>query len=367
MNKTAEVVEIQHEKAIQKYELTPERVNKMASEYMGLTVIREDAESYGVARKALTTCVKARTGTDARRKELTKEARQWQTDVNQAAKDLLAPLAPVEEHLKAELRKEEDRKEAIREEKRNKEIMRIAGIQEKIAEIEKHGVNLHLIGRPEMLAKRDYVGGLEISLEEYQEFAQQAKTVKETTLAAIIASYDALVVQAKADEARKVENERLERIRKEQEAEAARLKKIADEQAEKLNAEQKKIDDEKAAIQAEKDRIEADKKDEQERIDREKFEAQAKEDARIQAEKNAKEKAEREEREAVEKEEAEIAEMERLKALQPDKDLLLNYLSDTFPLQGVRFKSQKATELFDKFQEDLVNLIEALKTDIEKL
>ncbi len=331
---------ILQEKAIQKYELTPEAVAKMAEDYLKIEVIFDDKESYGVARDAKTRCVKARTGTEERRKDLTKEARQWQTDVNQAAKDLLAPLVPVEEHLKAELKKEDDRKEAILEEKRNKEIKRIATIQEKIEDIRRKAENLTNMSSGTLSALVESVQNTEISLEEFQEFAQHAKTAKEAAIITIEKAHAAQIQQEQADEARKVENERLERIRLEQEAKAAELKEYEDKIIAERKAEQEKIDIEKAVVRAEQAEIEASKKAEQERIDREKFKAQAKEAARIQAEKDAKEKAEREERERVKKEQAEVEEKARREALKPDVEKLLAY--------GQRLVDVKVPAMIDK-------------------
>ena len=110
---------------------------------------------------------------------------------------------------------------------------------------------------------------------------------------------------------RRAENERLEIVRKEQEAEAARLTEA-----------QRKIDAANAKIEAEKKAFEDEKKADQERKDREAFEKQAAENARVKAERDAIERAEREAAEKVEAERKAKAEAKRQESLKPDKKKL---------------------------------------------
>ena len=95
------------------FELNPETIKAMVLEYNGLEIIPGDKPSYELVHKAKMVCTKARTGTDKKRKELGLSARQWVNDVNSAAKELIAPLLPLEEKLKAMIDDEDNREKAI--------------------------------------------------------------------------------------------------------------------------------------------------------------------------------------------------------------------------------------------------------------
>ena len=267
MTKTAPTPTKIERSAIAEFELTPAAVAEMAKEYLKITVPEGDAKAYKLARAALTTCVTARTGTDKRRKDLGVEARVWLGEVSQAAKDLVEPLAPVEEHLRAELGKEDARKEEIKAEKAKREQERVDSIQEKIETIKSFSASLNwelsveelniILGNLEVLA---------ISPDEYMEFTADANQIKTDVTVAIHKAISTREKFEAEEAARKAEDERLAKEREDLEAQ----KKV---QAE----EQERIDAEKKAQAEQQERIDAEKK----RLEQEEFERKTKEDARI--------------------------------------------------------------------------------------
>lgn len=301
MNKIA----IKEKNALAEYEITPFKVAEMAKQYMDLIVPEGCSQSYRIVRTALTTCVRTRTATDKRRKELGEDARKWISDINQAAKELLAPLIPVEKHLKTEIDREDNRKAAIKEKAYQKELVRVEGIQEKITDITSLGsaflFNLSVASLNEVLAKLET---FKIIPDEYMEFTKEANTAKHDVHIALQKAIEAREKFDAEEAERKAEDERLAKER-------AELEKIKAEQ----NAIAKAQADKEAEIQAGKDRLE-----------REEFERQAKENAKVQAEKEAsiifQEKLEREAKEKEEREQAWTEELARIKALEPDKSKL---------------------------------------------
>ncbi len=291
--------------ALAEYDITPAKVAEMAKEYMTLKVIEGDTGSYKAARAALTLCVTTRTSTDKHRKKLGEEARTWIKDVNLAATKLLEPLIPVEDHLRTELGREDERKAKIKAEKEEKELKRVTEIKEKIEVIRSFSASLTweltveelnvIMGNLEVLA---------ITPDEYMEFTTEAGQVRHDVQVAL---HKAIGVREKFEEeeaARKKEDERLA-------AERAELDAKYEQQAK----EQAKIDEEKAKVEAEKKRIED-----------EEFKKKAEADAKEKAERDLKEKQEREAREKEEKEKAEAKEKARMEAMKTDKRKMLDWL-----------------------------------------
>ena len=252
--------------ALIEYDVTPEAVAKMATEYMVLTVPEDDAKAYRTARKALTICVRTRTGTDKRRKELGSDARTWISECNAAAKQLIDPLAPVEEHLRGELEREDARKEAIKEAEEAKERKRIEDIRAMIAEIGNIRMDNFFADSKTLASCIEFLEGIETSESEYQEFWTEAAQVKAQAIEALKLQLEARLVWEKNEAERKEEEARLEKIAEEQRLEQERLdkKREEDRQAadaaaeklaeterlarEKLDAEAKALEEERAAF-----------------------------------------------------------------------------------------------------------------------
>lgn len=261
------------------------------------------------------------------------------------------------DELKTEVRQPltdwEAEEEKIKAEKVAAEIKRVEDIRAKIAAIREKGEAHFLFGKTSCELTEIVTGMYEAGYNpvDFEGFEDQIKSTFETTITAINAAIVNRKVFEAEEEARKAEADRLEKVRKEQEAEAARLKNIADIQA----AAQKAIDDEKA-------KIEAEKKAEQERKDREEFERKAKENAHIQAEKDAKEKAEREAKAKADKEAAEVAEKARIEKLRPDKEKLIDFAEQLTDFAAWEFDSLAAQVISD----NAVNKIKIIGHNVMK-
>ena len=211
---------------------------------------------------------------------------------------------------------EDDRVEAIQAEKIRLEQKRVAGIRAKIEGFSK----LSVLALPSMSSAMianilRTANDTIVDEETFMEMKEQAQAEKDKAIEALKKAWDERVAFKKEQAAAKAEAERLEKVRKEQEAEEAKLK-----------AAQDKIDKEARKIAAEKAALEAEKAAEAQRKRQEEFEKQALENARVAAEKAAKERADREARETKERAEAEAAEKARAEALLPDKEKLIEWV-----------------------------------------
>ena len=293
--------------AIAEYEITPAKVAEMAKEYMKLKVVEGDTASYKVARAALTTCVSTRTGTHEHRKKLGEEARNWIKDCNTAASKLLDPLAPVEEHLRAELGREDNRKAKIKKEKEERELARIAEIREKIATISSFSASLTWeLTAAELRTILGNVEVLAISPDEYMELTPEANQVKHEVQIAIHKAIETRDKFEAEEAARKAEDERLATERAEIDAKYEQQAKA-----------QAKIDEEKAKVEAEKKRLED-----------EEFKRKAEAEAKEKAEREVQEKQMYEAKEKEVREKAEAEEKAKADALKPDKEKLLHWLDN---------------------------------------
>lgn len=303
---------IAKEKALAEFELTPAKVAEMAEEYMRLTVPEGDTAAYKIARAGLTICVKARTGTDKKRKELGEKAREWLADVSQAARVLVEPLAPVEDHLREELGREDARKEKIKAEKARVEHERINGIMEKIETIRSFSASLTWkLTSEELRAILGSVEVLAITPDEYMEFAGEANKVKHEVHIAILKAIDDREKFEADEAARKAEDEKLAAER----VEIDRLKAEQDKR-------QKAIDEEQEKVDAEKQRLE---REDVERKAHAKGVAEAERVAK-KAQEEAEEKLKQAAREEEEKKKAEAEDKDRQEAMKTDKRKLLDWL-----------------------------------------
>ena len=211
---------------------------------------------------------------------------------------------------------------------------------------------------------RDIISDVEafpISADEYAEFQLEAKQAQAESINIIKQALGARIQFEEETEARRVEAERLEKIRIEQEAEskrlaeeAAKLAAIRIAEQERVAEAQEKIDAENRKIEQERQRLEAEKQAVIDQKEREKLEKRLAAEAKVQVEKDAKEKAEREEQERAVKEEAEAAEKARQEALKPDKVRLTDYANILLGIEPVKVKSKEAKILADKVQGQLL-------------
>jgi hypothetical protein len=269
MNQSNVIQQENQLKAIDEFALNPESIKAMVKEYQNLEVIPGDKKSYKIVHEAKMILTKARTGTDKKRKELGSEARSWINDVNSAAKELIAPLLPLEEKLKSMLDTEDSREEKIEQARIEKIDMLISGLTDNIAIGMKYNTDAYSIQN-----HIDTLTEFEISSVDFEEKTEQAEQIKAEGLEALgriladrvkheetQANQAAEAEKLAADRA-EFEAARLEE-RKKQDALQAKLeeerrvkdleaKKIADEQAEKLRLQQEQIDRDRKIIDDQK-------------------------------------------------------------------------------------------------------------------
>jgi len=225
-------------------------------------------------------------------------------EAKRITEELVALEGPIDETIKAEEQRKADEKAAREEAERQ----RIAGIQSRIAAIHDHAARM--VGKPSSVIEHAIgkVEAMEISEDEFAEFAEQAQAAKSETVAKLRESFTAQQ-EHEAEQARiKAEREELEELRKaEAERQAAEEQRIAAERAEQDRIDRERREREEAEHRA-KLEAEAAERAEAERIEREKREAQ---EAEARKQREAEEQRLREERAALEREKAQRAAAER--------------------------------------------------------
>jgi hypothetical protein len=274
-----------------------------------------------MARKGIAETRALRVEVEEERKSLKAGALEYGRKVDSEAKRITTSLYEIEDPLKTAKAKVDDEREAKRKAKEDAETARVAAIQARIIDIQRRATGLESKTAVELNVLFNSTFELEITEPVYQEYTGEANKIKDEVVDAIVLALKAREKLDKEDAARKVENERLEKIRLEQAVEAKRL---ADENW--------KIADEKA-------KLEADKKAEADRVARAQWEENAKkkaeEEARAKVEAEAKAKADEEERLRIEKIKREM--------LAPDKDKLLKWVA-SFNDTNIQRPSLKSTE-----------------------
>jgi hypothetical protein len=250
------------------YDVTEAAIARMREAYMMLEIKGLDDQAGIEAVHTARLKVKGkRVQVEKKRKELKKDALAWGRKVDSEAKRIFALLEPIETHLIEEENAVKEELQRIQDEKERKEK---EAIQIRIDTLLGWGVTIPFF---EVAAMTD---------PEYADALYKAE--KDWTIEQ--------ARRAKDKAEREAEEERLEKVRLEQAAEADRLR-----------VEKEKIDAERALIEKEK-KAEAD---------------------RIQAEKDAKDKAEMDRLDRIAAEEADKAEARRQESLKPDRDKLLGF------------------------------------------
>lgn len=319
---------------VEQYPVLLDDINKMIVEYQAIAVVPGDTASYKEARAACTTLVHTRTAIEAKRKDL---LRDYRNNVNQVADALLAPLTPVENRLKAELKAEDDRKADIRAEAERVEKERVDAIKASIFKL----VNLaNAQGKTsEQIIKRiEAIETHETTEQTYSEFMAEAILAKATTLKTL---RDALAEREKVEReeaAHKAEAERLEHIFLEQEAESKRFEAecarqvaILNQERLKIEAAEKRLAEEQRKVEAEKVAIEAAKRAEQEAI----------------------EKAEQETHDRLKLEMAEAERKVKEEALKPEKEKLIRYFDAIEEIPSPQFRLPAVNNILLQFQTQL--------------
>lgn len=331
------------------YNLEAATVEALKSKYLDVTIPPDDRAAYSMVMSGLRECREIRLAVDAWHKEkkelIVRAGKHYDTE----RRRVHALVEPVEEHLAAVRKVEDDRKEAITAEAVRIERERVEKVRAKI-----NAMSLTLIDTQGKTAAQiqDMIAALVITpilVEDYQEFYTEAKKTIDETISILIKASDNRLNWEQEQAAAKAEAIRLEKIRKEQEAEAKRIKAERD------------------AIEAEKKALEDAKRAEKERQERAEFERKVKEEAKAMAEVEAREKVEREAKLKAEAEEKERAEKARQDALMPDKKKIITYVNGLLDHPRPEIKEQSAAILFesaisaiDKWGKKLINQAKAL-------
>lgn len=352
---------------VESFKINLVEVAEMVAKYQTLTLPPADTQAYKICRAGLTSCVHTRTGINKRRLELNVDDQKRIKARNRAGEQLTALIAPAEDHLDRLVKVEDDRKAAIKAKKVQIEQDRIAGIQAKITSINNMVPSLGSLTVIQLNTVICDIFDLEITLDEYQEYATHAQQVKDDALEA---AKSALIERTRLDQEvaqRKEESERLVKLRKEQEEEARRLEEVkAKQEAEaiRIQAEQ---DAEKAALKAKRLKLEQEIQVEQDRKDREERERKIKEEAQAQAIKDAETYRVQLELDLIAQEKVEAEEKARQEALKPDKEKLLDFAGVLEDLESPKVKDGKAKAVVAEATEALAFTAQTIRDEVEEL
>jgi hypothetical protein len=320
------------------YSLEQATIEALKSKYLDVTIKPDDKAAYAMVMAGLRECRDIRTDVDAwhkvKKEWIVKAGNFYDTE----RRRVKALVAPIEEHLDAVRKIEDDRKAAIKAEKEQVERDRVATIRARIFDIMMLASNLTGKTAPELQQISEALFDTNITKEVYQEFTDEAERVKMECLDAALKARETRITWEQEEAARKVEAERLEKQRKEQQDEAQRLAE-------------------------EKVKLELERKADEDRRYREQILRNASE----RAEKEAREKLEREERERKEKEEAEAKEKERKAAQAPDKEKLLAFADELSAVKAPEVISDPAQVIVGDVSHALRGVIAMIRKEAGRL
>ena len=283
-----------------KFSITDAGCELLKSKYKDLTIT--DKQTYQAAIEGIREVRTLRISVEKKRKELKRDALDYGHLVDETARSITEKLIPVESHLKDLKKAEDDRRLQIKLEKERKEKERVDKIKIKLQDLSlpdplsEDGQSFYLESSSQLRSRIVKLELYEILPDDFEEYTEKAKALKENTLTKI-KTLERLKatqeIQARQAEEKRLEQEKaLEKRRKAQEEEE-RLLEIEREKQEiilqNLRAEQEA-----------KARLAEEKRLEQERI----LEEQAK---ALEAERQKQEAKAR----ALEKKEKAIAQAEK--------------------------------------------------------
>ena len=373
MQQTAEIIEMKPAGGLLiEYPVTDSAIAELSRQYAPLEIT--DGKTYKAVTVAIGEVRGYRVSVEKKRKELKKDALEYGRKVDGEAKRITALLEPIESGLKAKKQAVDDEKLAEKVEKARIEAERVEGILKKISDIQRITVGLHGLNSDQLRGLLSLSESIEIQYTEYAEFALEAKQAQAESINIIKQALGAKIQFEEEVEARRVESERLEKARLEQEAEAKRLAEEntriqakQEEEARKIAEARAKIDADNARIEQERQKLEAEKQAEIDRKEREALEKTLAEEAKEKSEKNAREKAEREDAKRIIKEKAEAEESARQEALKPDKEKLQDFANHLLNLPPVRTKSEEGKILADKVQGQVLAVAQNLIIEIREM
>ena len=263
--------EIVNGEAVVKYSKTEAELAHMRHRFGGvvydLTTTKGDKE----ARAARLELVTLRTSLEKQRKTFKEPALTLGRKIDDEAARITAEIKALETPIDEQINADENRRAAEKAERERIEAERIAAHQTKLAAM--RGCVARAQGLPSArIAKGiEQVEAIMLGVTAWEEFAAEATTAKQETLAAMRVMFDA--AKAREDEDARVEVQRIENERIAAENRAA---------AERLAEQQRALDAQAAALKAEQDAIDARKAEEAAKLQREADEKRRSEEAEAQ-------------------------------------------------------------------------------------
>jgi len=224
---------------IQEYSNTDGALATLAQAYKGIRYDVTTSEGMALAKAARAELRDYRVNLEKKRVQIKAPALERSRLIDAEAKRITAELVALEDPIDAQIKGEEGRKEREREAKIEAERLRVAGIQERIAEIRGAVAAAGSCSSSLISEHMDDVGRMVIG-PEFAEFAEAATAAKEQTLYQLAALHEA---------ARQREEEAI-RLK----AERAELEALRADQA-KRQAEEAERERAAAAARAEADRV----------------------------------------------------------------------------------------------------------------
>lgn len=331
-------------------------IARMRNEYSGLTIAGvDDREGFNKVSTARKEVKAVRVQVEKERKALVDDAVKWQRQVNEVAKGITAQLeeieTPLEEMEKAHLAEKERIKQEA-ERLRKEKIQNRCQVISSVSGTTFNGV-AYTLGK----FKIEFSAIETLSDDDFQSKVEELEVEYQIILEERLA----------AERAAKEEADRLEAIRKEQEAAAAELKRqqeeleaeklrIAEEQRRKeleMNAEREAA---QADIRRQREEIEAKEREQKRQEELEAARKEAAEKARIEAEFKAKQEAEAKaeaERIAKEKEAKKLAR-------RPDQTKFADMTADVLKVaNSFEFKTEEGKSAHAAFVSGIEQLIKA--------
>mgnify|MGYP001575951277 CR=1 FL=1 len=314
---------------LQKFNVADAVIAKMSAEYLPLKVEGlDDKEGFKKVHYARMVIKGKRIEVEKKRKELKESSLRFGQAVDGEAKRIIALLSPIETHLEHEESIVEKEKERLRVEA---EEMARRKLQDRIERLRKCNYTRYLLDVIKNMSDVEFEVEETKAKLEYEIYeAEKERTIKAT--------------------------KELE-VKKEQQAEIARQQTEAQN---KIISERKKIEDEKRLI------AETKMKEEQEKkllVDLEKARKEAAEKARIDTENRIKRVAEAK----LEAERQAEIEAKRKEALKPDKEKLLSFAATLTALKMPELLNQQATNIANRAIKGLMNIVEFIQSESNKL
>jgi len=331
-----------------------EALKKVNKDYMAIVVKDvNDKEGFNAAHEARMKIVKFRVDIVKDAKAFRDEANTFSKNVIKVEKYIVGLVTPVEEHLQAQEDIINNEKARIKAENDAKEAARVQARVDKLYDmglISRNG-NFYL-----SFTAEGYVPEAIIKTCPDEDFNKHVNDFNQR-----IAIENARIEKEQAD--KKAEEERLDKIRKEQEVEFKRLAAIADEQKQreaKLKEAQDKID-------ADKKRIEDEEKARLKKIADDKALEIAKREAADKAVKEAEEKRIKEEKAKADKIEKDRIAAEKKAARQPDKAKLLAFALEFEKPANPKMNTPEGQRALDTFNQKIEDALCDLRERVGEL